>query len=310
MTPAQHTHTPRLRRAGAAALLLGLAACQAPPESDPMPQDPPPAVTERDPYDVLLRASGDRSASTESALRYSTPSGILPPTSFSPNEVATYGGGTPSAWSADARGFDPDTVALNRKVSEVRLPSLVVDGVSSLRELMQGISQISGLPIHVQLEAEEAVADAGIEYHFNIERAIRVRSALELIREGAGDGIVGWKVRDGVILWTTADKAKGDLVLRFHNISHLTMLITDRPGPTLDMGHQMFDLGEGNGAYGGVGESVQAYNEDDIESLITDSIDPDSWVAPGVSIRANRDILIVRATPEIQDRITKLLRQL
>ncbi len=207
----------------------------------------------------------------------------------------------------------PENAALAEEIKRVQIPGLVVEGETSLEEVINSLRTYVDLPFVVAPEAVEAVDAEGIEFNLNLRSKITVEHALNLITEAAGTEVT-YTFRFGVVYITTRTKAQGQFVLKAHDVQDLTSSLVDFSGPKIDTIHlpdeELPD--EDEMVQGGVtGEPVPIVDSANLETLVQASVAPETWEeVEGVSISYSNGHLIVWHTPEVQKEIHGFLEDL
>ena len=182
-----------------------------------------------------------------------------------------------------------------------------LEDTESLREAVDLLATVSGLPFVVHPLAVEAALDAGAEFALSLSNPIPAGSALELIVELAGDD-VGWTVRDGIVLVTTAEKARGATVLASYDVRALTFGVTDFIAPRIDRLSVSGDDNEER--FARAGETHRGIDTERVVQLIEDHVAPGTWDDEGTSLDAENGVLFVRHSPEVQREVRRFLRRL
>jgi hypothetical protein len=196
----------------------------------------------------------------------------------------------------------PDA-ALRAQLARTRVRGLLVRGEESLRSVIEAVRTHTGLPLVVAPAAEEAALDAGVVFDLDLQHALAAASVLNLITEMAGPD-VDWTVRHGVVLVTTADKARGALRFGAYDVRMLTAARTDFTAPRLELRL----LGEREeDDLGGAASSVPRMEADELLTLIQDNVEPATWSDEGVSLDLHNGVLLLRHTPAVHLRVRKLL---
>lgn len=198
--------------------------------------------------------------------------------------------------------------ALRGLVARTRVNGFAVDDEESLRRVVDGLRTITGLPLVVHPLAEEAALDHGAVFAFDLRHPMRADDVLDLVVEQAGPE-VSWTVRGEAVLVTTRERAAGELRLAQYDIRDLTMALTSFPGPRIDRIRLLDELedDDGIGPFGGVGETVQRMEEDEVTTLVEEHVAPGTWSDPGVSITAENGILFVRQSAAVHAEIQRFL---
>ena len=177
----------------------------------------------------------------------------------------------------------------------------------SLTAAASALATATGLPIVVDPRAEQAALDAGVVLDLELSNPLSARRILNLLVELAGDE-VSWVIRHDTVLITTRERALGPVVLRTHDISPLTVGRTDFRAPRIGRLAGVDAIDEDT--FGGAGERVATWDEDDLVSLVSENVAPGSWDEGGTSIQAENGILIVVHTPEVQAQVRRFLLEL
>ena len=200
---------------------------------------------------------------------------------------------------------------LRARLAAERVPAFHVRDEDSLSAVVQVLRNQTGLPLVVAPGAEDAAFDDGAAFAFDLSAPLRARDLLDLIAQQAGDG-VRWVVRHDTVLFTTRDKARGELVLVAHDIRTLTAARTDFIAPRIDRIRLLDDLedDDGGGPFGGVGESVVAMEAESVATLVQENIAVGTWEDEGVSIEPHEGQLFVRHSAEVQQQVALFLAAL
>jgi tetratricopeptide (TPR) repeat protein len=208
---------------------------------------------------------------------------------------------------------EPENRALAAQIKQVQIPGLVVEGETSLEEVINALRTYVDLPFVVAPEAIEAVDAEGIEFNLNLRSKISVENALNVITEAAGSEVT-YTFRYGVVYITTRTKAQGQFVLKAHDVQDLTSSLVDFSGPKIDKIHLPDDepVDEDEMIQGGVtGEPVPIVDSANLETLVQASVAPETWEeVEGVSISYSNGHLIVWHTPAVQQEIHAFLEDL
>ncbi|HKX45813.1 MAG TPA: hypothetical protein VJP77_03870 [Planctomycetota bacterium] len=207
---------------------------------------------------------------------------------------------------------DPADQELLTQVQTQRIPGLIVAEVESLAEVVDNVRAMTGLPLVVHPAAEEAAFDAGALFEFNLQNPITVERALNLIADVAGEEVT-WVVRYEAVLFTTREKARGQLVIMAHPIQDLVLQLTMFLGPRIDRLRLLDQLedDDGGGLFAGVGEPSTLIQPETMEDLVRNNIAPGSWEDEGVSLRTTETgYIVVSHTPEVQRQVQRFLDDL
>ncbi|MEO2094696.1 MAG: hypothetical protein ABGY71_11585 [bacterium] len=190
----------------------------------------------------------------------------------------------------------------------IKLPP--VDEIESLREVIALIRIMTGLPLVVDPAAENAVIDEGIVFSFSFENDLTVTQALNLITEFSGEEVT-WTVRHDAVLVTTREKARGKRIPVHHDVQDLVFGLTDFMGPRIDRIRLLDELedDDGGGPFGGIGESPQLINPDDLATLIQENVEPRTW-DDGATIESYEGHIVIVQTPDVQAKVREFLEDL
>jgi hypothetical protein len=193
-------------------------------------------------------------------------------------------------------------------LERTRVEGFQVEDEESLRAVTRRLQDASGVPIVVHPSAEEAAFAAGALFTLRLENPMLAKDVLNLVVGQAGPDVL-WSVRHGTVLVTTLEKVEDRYVLATHDIRTLTTPRTDFLGPRIDRIRLLDELEDedGGGPFGGVGERVSQYSDDDVVNLVQESVAIGTWEDEGVSIDAHEGLLIVKHTREVQQRIKYFL---
>lgn len=205
----------------------------------------------------------------------------------------------------------PRQPSLSTRLSKTTVSSFFVEDEESLRAVIAQARAMTGLPLVVTPKAEQAIADAGILYDFDLENPLRVRSLFDLIVE-LSEKEIGWTVRHGVVLFTDRADARDSLVSRMHDIRAAIRPRTDFRAPRvghLGLGAEAGDDDEET--WGGAVVAAPRLDPDRLVETIRSTIAPETWDEDGVSIEVtDSGLLLVRHTPGVQLRIAQFVARL
>ena len=206
---------------------------------------------------------------------------------------------------------DPGTIELRRRLAETRIPGFSIDEIESLQEVIESLRVITDLPFVVHPLAEEAAADEGVVYNYTFTNPLTVERALNIITGDSGEEVTGTICHDAILV-TTKERARGELVIKNHDVQDLIFGLTDFLGPRINQLRLLEDIedDDGGGLFGTVGERPVINEPDDLQTLITDNVAPGSWDADGVNITPEGGYMIIVQTPEVQQQITQFLSDL
>lgn len=224
--------------------------------------------------------------------------------------------GIPSISPSDGsfRGSAPVVLprtSLSRELRTTTLRGFQSAESDSLRGTVDQVALLTGLPLIVSGAAEQAAFDEGALFEYTLSNRITAHNLLNLIASDAGDG-VEWVLQHEAVVFTTRERARGELAIRVHDISGHVFAQTDFLAPRIDRLRLLEDIedDDGGGLFGGVGESVQRYTESDLETLVQENIAVGTWDDEGVSIRGENGKLIVVHSDAVQLQVRRFLDEL
>ena len=215
-----------------------------------------------------------------------------------------------AAPAAAARRGEPRT-DLRTHLERTRVPGFRVSDEESLRRALAGLSAVTGLSIVVDPRAEQAALDAGALFDLTLDHPLSARSVLDLVVSAAGDD-VGWTVRHGVVLVTTADRARGPMVLALYDVRATILEIADLAAPRIGRLHPDDDRAWDDpdaGSGGRIGGRPRI-DPDGLVDLVRENVQPESWDAAGASLELQDGVLVVRNSREVQARVRRFLHAL
>ncbi|MFT7486217.1 MAG: tetratricopeptide (TPR) repeat protein [Candidatus Paceibacteria bacterium] len=200
-------------------------------------------------------------------------------------------------------------ITLRKNLASTLIAMPEVDEVESLRELVDLIRLMTGLPLVVDPAAENAVLDEGILFTFSFENDLTVEQTLNLLTDMAGEQVT-WIVRHDAVLVTTKEKARGEPIVVHHDVQDLVFGLTEFIGPRINRIRLLDELedDDGGGPFGFVGEQAHLINIDDLGTLIQENVEPGSW--DDARIEPYEGHIIVVQTPEVQKKVTAFLEDL
>ncbi|MEM1452944.1 MAG: hypothetical protein AAF957_18320 [Planctomycetota bacterium] len=209
------------------------------------------------------------------------------------------------------RNISPIEAELRTALSTtpVTLPS--IEDEESLKTVMGYVRDFTNLPIIVDQAAEDLVSDEGIVYKFNFENALTAEQAINRIVAVSGEEI-RWTIKYDAIFVTTTEKAVGAPIPVVHDVQDLIFGLTDFSGPRIDRIRLIDELedDDGGGPFGFVGEPTRIIELENLQTLIQDTVAPETWERDGVGIEVGETNLLVTQTPEVQAEIRDFLEDL
>ncbi len=207
---------------------------------------------------------------------------------------------------------DPLDLELTRQLAERQVPGLVVEEEESLRVVMDQIRAVTGLDIVVHAAADEAALSEGAIFDLRLTNAQSVEQVLNVVTDLAGPEVV-WNIEHGAVFVTTRENAQGQLILRNHDITDLTLVLPNFQAPRIDQLRLFEDLedDDGGGPFGGLDEASTQLESDTLEELVRNNVRPQTWEEDGVSLGVFNDTtMIVRHSPEVQQEVQSFLEDL
>ncbi len=208
---------------------------------------------------------------------------------------------------------DPDNLALEKKLSELRVPkgAEFTDESGGYAEVASYLAKVTGLPILVTPEAQEVIDSNELVLTMKLESPLSVRNFLNLMSTRS-KGEIAWTIEDGAVLLTTKAKAMGKPTLKVHKIQDLTFGLADFAGPQIkDIPIVGEEAPEDQPRQGGqIGDPVKMIDPEVLASLVQKAVAPGTWENEGVSIEATDANLIVTHTPEVQEQVSRFLDDL
>jgi general secretion pathway protein D len=209
-----------------------------------------------------------------------------------------------------AEGTAPEERELRRRLAETRLPGLAITDEESLTAVVSAVRTLTGLPLVVDPLAEEAAFDEGVIFELNLSNPLSVEQALNLVGKQAGEE-VEWTIRHDAVFFTTREKARGNLVIRNHDVQDLIFGLTDFIGPRIDRLRLLDDIDdEEGGPFGNIGERPTIIDPDDLVTLVQENVAVGSWEDDGVSVTPEVGNLIVVHEPRVQIEVEAFLEDL
>ncbi len=200
--------------------------------------------------------------------------------------------------------------ALREKVRSTRIPGLVVD-TESLSKVIDTIRTFTGLPLVVDPAAENEASTAGAVFKQNLQNALSVQDALNLITSLSGENVT-WTIKHDAVIVTTKAKARGRPVVVNHDVNDLVFGLTDFIGPRINRLRLLADMTDedGGGPFGGIGEKPTLIEISQVSTLIQENVAPGTWEEEGISIDEGEGYLMVVHTPEVQKQVSEFLNDL
>ncbi len=210
----------------------------------------------------------------------------------------------------EARGAGEEE--LRNQLATSRIPGLTIKDEESLSTVVASLHAITGIPMVVDPAAEQAAVDEGVVFNIDLSNPITVEKVLNLIAQAAGTNVT-WTVRHDTVLFTTKEKARGELVIHNHDVQDLIFGLTDFLGPRIDRLRLLDELEDedenSGGAFGKIGEKPTINAPEDLATLVQENVAVGTWEPP-ISITVEGGNMIVVHTPEVQHQVRQFLEEL
>jgi hypothetical protein len=199
----------------------------------------------------------------------------------------------------------PNTIRLLNQ----RIPEVALDGVP-FEQVMDWVKEVTGVNVVVRWQT---LVDAGIERDKPITlkvKSLRLSQVLWMIMNEAGgtDIKLAYRASGSVLILSTEADLGKEMVLKVYDVSDLLIQPTMFANAArMDPSQMMNNMGSGPGGggqliQGGVGDeqdpALQQAGGADMDTLvrlITDTVEPDSWIANGGTgqIHSFRTLIVV-----------------
>lgn len=216
----------------------------------------------------------------------------------------TQPGGDESENAADA--------ALRQRLDVDQIRGLRVDGAESLMAVARQIQALTDVPIAVSSAAENAVFDEGVIYELELNNPISVAQALNLVAEQSGEDVT-WTVDVGAVLFTTKERARGQLEPLYYPVADLVLPLPNFIAPRIERIRLLDELEDDDGGtpWGTITEQSIQLEADTLADLLTQFVSVESWEEDGVSASAyNESGILVVQTMEVHREVNKFLEDL
>jgi len=214
---------------------------------------------------------------------------------------------TPYEFSGKDPAGSADKEAVLRVLGERRVPARFgADGEGApLEEVASYLQNVTGINFVLSSKVRDELDEAEKSIQLDLpERS--VRQLLDIITEVREN--LRYKVEDGVVKFVTKEELVGGQVLRMYEVRDLIRPVRDFPGREINLQPS-----------GGVPESDEevvereflVITDDSLDTLIRDNVAAESWDAdPANSLRISNGTMVVNQTPEVHEKIQKLLDDL
>lgn len=206
----------------------------------------------------------------------------------------------------------PEDIRLRELVNTTRIPEITFedDEIGTVTALLQNVT---GVPIIATPEVVSELDSSGELVSLPPLTNLSLASVLDIIATGLGEDFA-WTVRNGVVLFTTANDAFGDAVIRTHPIQDLTFTLTNFKGPEIDKISLPGEYGDEpeTSVFASDLEGEVVIEGETIVELIKKNVATASWDLDeqfSIDIAASNQIL-VKHTPQVQAEIAAFLDDL
>jgi hypothetical protein len=213
----------------------------------------------------------------------------------------------PQFSTSSAFSDDPQAAAIRARIESVRTPLNVSNDQTRIQDLLQWLSDITGVNIVLDGKAREGKSDTDLTVQqYSLAAPLSVKEILDLITSTKG---LGWKVSHGVVLVTTPEQVRGAPVLDLYDVKDITAGIVDFPAEDINLqpsGGGGFALPVEEGT-----EPRKAIEGEAIKDLITNNVDKEVWGQNGANVEyRDPGTLVVKAPVSTHAKIRKLLGDL
>ncbi|MCE9636385.1 MAG: hypothetical protein K8T90_11835 [Planctomycetes bacterium] len=171
---------------------------------------------------------------------------------------------------------------------------------TKLDDAIAYLSRISGTNIVILPKAREGKSDEELTIQsLKFEQALPVAQILSLITKLSG---LAWNVENGVAQITTADDARGTMLVQLYDVKDIATPIPQFPGEdvNLDPTGELTTAEE-------VPEAVAEYQLDGIVELVQNNVDKAVWESGGEVSGLQPGTLVVKAPRETHKKVQQLL---
>ncbi|MFZ5833621.1 MAG: permease prefix domain 1-containing protein [Planctomycetota bacterium] len=203
----------------------------------------------------------------------------------------------PAKRSADEPTSSAGSIA-NQQTQQLLSKLITVEFVETpLSDVLEYLTDAAGIQYHVKKRAlDETGLSLDVPVSFNLKN-VPADMVLRLAFDQHG---LAYRLENGVVIVTTPEEAETALEIRVYRVADL--LPKDEPQATA--GASPLDYAES--------EPMAAQGAQDLVSLITQTVAPESWSDVGgmASIRLYRGALVISQTAETHQKISSLLEDL
>jgi len=174
-------------------------------------------------------------------------------------------------------------------------------GDMTLSNAISYLRSVTGLNFVLSQKVKEEKADEEIVLKVD---NVSVKQVLDLVTEPRE---LAWKIRTGVVMILAKDEALDKPVLQFYDVKDLVAKISDFPGQEINLVPSKYQPPEQEE----LPEPTSPFEVDSLIDVIKATIEQESWeTIEGADIQPKNNVLIVRTTPEIQQKIGQFLSDL
>jgi len=214
---------------------------------------------------------------------------------------------TPYEFAGKDQSIAADKESVLRILNEKRVPARFgVDGEGApLDQVASYLQNVTGVNFILSAKVRDDVDEAEKSIQLDLpERS--VKQLLDIITEVREN--LRYKIEDGVVKFVTKEELTGGQMLKMYEVRDLIRPVRDFPGREFNV--------QPSGKVPESDEEVPerealVITEDNLDQLIRDNVAPESWDAdPANSLRISNGTMVVNQTPEVHDKIKKLLDSL
>jgi type II secretory pathway component GspD/PulD (secretin) len=193
--------------------------------------------------------------------------------------------------------------AIRRRLAETVFPAKFdeasIEEAASFFQNLTGVNFLVSRRVREEVSAEEKTL-RGIDL-----KSTSVAKVLDLMTELLP---LGWRIRNGVVQIVHKEELKGGQVLAQYEVRDIVHPVRDFPAPEINLFGSTDQRPE---AEAGEQREFLVINADKLVELIKANIAAESWTADERNtINVQNGTLVVRQTPEVQDKISSLLDDL
>ena len=192
---------------------------------------------------------------------------------------------------------------IRRRLEETVFPAKFDE--AGIAEVASFFQSLTGLNFLLSRKVREEVPDEEKTLRGIDLKSSSVRKVLDLIGELTP---LGWRIRNGVVQIVHKDELKGGQILAHFEVRDIVHPVRDFPAPEINLS------GSGGPAPPEEPPAAREYlviNSDKLVELIRANIAPQSWQSDERNtISYQNGTLVVRQTPEVQEKIARLLEDL